>query len=93
MEKSKITIENASIDDKEDLAETFQHFKDEKAMMNRAECYLSHNNSIVAKDGNRIIGKMLRYIKENPHDGIVEFEELYVFENYRRKGPPSFFLK
>ena len=54
-------------------------------MKNRAECFLLHNNTIIAKDGNRIIGKILWYVKKNPDDGLIEIEELYVFENYRRK--------
>jgi len=88
-----ITIVNATLVDKEQLAETFQHFKDEKSMNNRAECYLSHNNTIVAKDGNRIIGKMLWHVKQDPHVGVAEFEELYVFEKYRRKGIGSELVK
>ncbi|MFX0080647.1 MAG: GNAT family N-acetyltransferase [Candidatus Hodarchaeota archaeon] len=81
-----ITIVEATNIDKEQLARTFQHFKDETTMKNRAECYLSHNNTIIAKDGNKIIGKMLWLIKEDPNVGVAEFEELYVFENYRRMG-------
>jgi ribosomal protein S18 acetylase RimI-like enzyme len=79
--------------DKEQLTESFQHFNDEKIMKNRAECYLSHNNTFLAKDGNRIIGKMLWHIKEDPNFGVVEFEELYVFEDYRRKGIGSKLLR
>ncbi|MFW9877652.1 MAG: GNAT family N-acetyltransferase [Candidatus Thorarchaeota archaeon] len=81
-----ITITEASIVDKEQLAKTFQHFKDNTMMNNRAECYLSHNYTFIAKDGNKIIGKMLWLIKGDPNFGVAEFEELYVFENYRRKG-------
>ena len=88
-----ISIANATNIDKKQLTETFQHFKDEKTMKNRAECYLSHNNTIVAKDGNKIIGKMLWLIKEDPNVGVAEFEELYVFENYRRKGIGSELVK
>jgi ribosomal protein S18 acetylase RimI-like enzyme len=85
MKMRNITIESASFVDKEQLAETFQYFNIEKIMMNRAECYLSHNNTILAKDGNKIIGKMLWHIKQDPNVGVAEFEELYVFEDYRRK--------
>ena len=81
-----ITVVDATVADKELLAKTFQHFKDKNTIKNRAECYLSHNHTTLAKDRNQIIGKMLWYVKENPNDGVVEFEELYVFEEYRRKG-------
>ena len=36
---------------------------------------------------------MLWYVKENPHDGLVELEELYVLEEYRRKGVGSELIK
>ncbi len=88
-----IKIVKGTLVDKEQLTEIFQHFMDKKAMKNRAECYLSHNNTILAKDGNRIIGKMLWHIKEDPNFGVVEFEELYVFEDYRRKGIGSELLR
>ena len=88
-----ITIESGSTVDKEQLAETFQHFNNKKIMMNRAECYLSHNNTILAKDGNKIIGKMLWHIKQDPKVGVAEFEELYVFEDYRRKEIGSELVK
>ena len=90
---SDIAIVRGSLVDKEQLTETFQHFNDKETMKNRAECYLSHNNTFLAKHGNRIIGKMLWYIKEDPNFGVVEFEELYVFEEYRRKGIGSELLK
>jgi ribosomal protein S18 acetylase RimI-like enzyme len=88
-----IRIENATLDDQKQLEETFQHFKDKTAMRKRAECYLFHNNTVLAKDGKRIIGKVLWYVKENPHDGLVELEELYVIEEYRRKGVGSELIK
>jgi len=88
-----IEIAKGTLVDKEKLTATFQHFKDEKTMKNRAECYLSHNNTFLAKHGNLIIGKMLWHIKGDPNFGVVEFEELYVFEDYRRKGTGSELLR
>ncbi|KKM96060.1 hypothetical protein LCGC14_1181880 [marine sediment metagenome] len=88
-----ITIEKGTTIDVEQLTETFQHFNDKETMKNRSECYLSHNNTILAKDGNRIIGKLLWYQKEDPNFGVVEFEELYVLEQYRKKGIGSDLLK
>ena len=86
MKMGDITIVKGTLFDKDQLAETFQHFNDKEIIKNRANCFLSHNNTILAKDGNRIIGKVLWYLKEDPYSGVVEFEELYVFEEYRRKG-------
>ncbi len=88
-----IRIENATPDDQKQLEETFQHFKDKSAMRKRAECYLFHNNTVLAKDGNCMIGKVLWYVKGNPNDGLVELEELYVLEEYRRKGVGSELIK
>ena len=91
MEDIKIT--KAKITDKDQLALTFQHFKDKNTMKNRAECYLSHNNAFIAKHGDQIIGKMLWHVKEDPNYGVAEFEELYVFEEYRRIGIGSKLMK
>ncbi len=88
-----IRIENATPDDQKKLEETFQHFKDKTAMRKRAECYLFHNNTALAKVGERIIGKVLWYVKEDPNDGLVELEELFVLEEYRRKGVGSELIK
>ncbi len=93
MKMGDVTIAKGTLIDEEQLTKTFQHFKDKETMKNRAKCFLSHNNSILAKDGNRIIGKMLWYLKEDPSFGVVEFEELYVFEEYRRKGIGSELLR
>jgi ribosomal protein S18 acetylase RimI-like enzyme len=82
----EITISFASAEDQIQLERTFQHFNNKAIMENRAECYLIHNNTILAKDKERIIGKMLWYMKEDPNCGIAEFEELYVFEEYRNQG-------
>lgn len=88
-----VTIARGTVIDEEQLTETFQHFNHKEIMNNRANCFLSHNNTIIAKDGNRIIGKLLWYLKEDPNFGVVEFEELYVFEEYRRKGIGSELLR
>ena len=88
-----IRIENGTPDDQKQLEETFQHFKDKTAMRKRAECYLFHNNAALAKVGNDIIGKVLWYVKENPNNGLVELEELFVLEEYRRKGVGSKLIK
>lgn len=88
-----IRIEDATPDDQKQLEESYQHFKDKAAMRIRAECFIFHNNTILAKVGKRIIGKVLWYVKENPNDGLVELEELFVLEDYRRKGVGSKLVK
>ena len=88
-----IIITKATYADKEKLAETWQHFNNEKAMQSRAECYITHNNTILAKKGDEIKGKILWHVKDNPNEGVVEFEELYVFEEYRMKGIGSELIK
>ncbi|HEC39056.1 hypothetical protein LCGC14_0515530 [marine sediment metagenome] len=93
MKMEDVTIARGTVIDEEQLTETFQHFNHKEIMNNRANCFLSHNNTIIAKDGNRIIGKLLWYLKEDPNFGVVEFEELYVFEEYRRKGIGSELLR
>ncbi|MHA2009034.1 MAG: GNAT family N-acetyltransferase [Promethearchaeota archaeon] len=81
-----ITISEGTSLDKEKLTETWQHFKDKRAMQIRADCYLTHNNVILAKKGENIIGKMLWHVKDNPNEGVAEFDELYVYEDFRRQG-------
>jgi ribosomal protein S18 acetylase RimI-like enzyme len=41
---------------------------------------------VVAKDKDRIVGVVQWYVKENPTEGIVEFEEVHVLESYRGQG-------
>jgi len=83
MKSIKITL--AAEKDKEQLLAFFKHYKIKKISKNRVECYLSHNFTIVAKDKNKIIGILQWYIKENPQNGLVEFEEVFVSKNYRNK--------
>lgn len=86
MKVNDIAIVNATLEDKEELANTFQHFKNKNAMLKRAECFIMHKNAILAKLGNKIIGKALWYVKGDPNEGVVELDELYVFENFRKRG-------
>ena len=88
-----IRIEIATSDDQRKLEESYQHFNDKTAMRKRAECFIFHNNVALAKVGKDIIGKVLWYVKENPNDGLVELEELFVLGEYRRKGVGSMLIK
>ncbi|MFX1388329.1 MAG: GNAT family N-acetyltransferase [Promethearchaeota archaeon] len=83
---SDIIIKTANHMDKEQLIELFKHYRDKKIIKNRVECYLSHNNTVIAKSGKKIIGIIQWLVKEDPNNGIVEFEELFVNEKYRNRG-------
>ena len=80
-----IKIVLATEKDKKQLLTFFKPYKIKKILNNRVECYLSHNFTIVAKDKNKIVGVLQWYIKENPQNGLVEFDEVFVFEDYRSK--------
>jgi ribosomal protein S18 acetylase RimI-like enzyme len=77
--------------DIEQLMGFFKHYG--KLSKKRAECYTSHNFKVVAKDGEKIVGVLQWCIKEEPDDGVVEFEEIFVSENYREKGIGSKLLE
>lgn len=81
-----IKIVRASRKDLKQLLDFFKHYKVETIIKNRVNCYLSHNFTIIARDGKRIVGVLQWYVKENPNAGVVEFEETYVSEGYRGKG-------
>ena len=80
-----IKIALATEKDRNQLLIFFKHYKVKKVINNRVDCYLSHNFSIMAKDKNKIVGVLQWYIKENPQNGLVEFDEVFVFEGYRGK--------
>lgn len=81
-----ITINLATQIDKFELIKFFQHYKNQDLIENRVSCYLSHNFTVVAKDQQKIVGVLQWYLKENPKAGVVEFEEIFVLEKYRRQG-------
>jgi ribosomal protein S18 acetylase RimI-like enzyme len=71
----------------------FKHYKNKRMAKNRAECYVSHNFTTVARQNREIIGRVQWYIKENPSHGLVEFEEVYLSEKHRGKGIGKALLK
>jgi len=79
--------------DKKQLYEFFKHYKNKKLIENRVNCYLSHNFTVIAKDKGKIIGVLQWYVKEDPDDGVVEFEEIYVLKEYRGKGIGSLLVE
>ncbi|MEI6887243.1 MAG: GNAT family N-acetyltransferase [bacterium] len=81
-----ITISEAISSDHKELSSFFDHYNSLDISRNRTDCYLSHNHTIVAKEGSKIVGIIQWCVKEDPNSGVVEFEEFYVLEEYRGKG-------
>ncbi len=79
-------IQVADNNDKEELINYFNHYKNEKIIKNRVESYLKYNKMIIAKENNKIVGVLQWHIKENPQSGVVEFEEIFVNKELRGKG-------
>jgi ribosomal protein S18 acetylase RimI-like enzyme len=75
------------------LFDYFKHYKIKEIIKKRINCYLEHNFTVVAKDENKIVGVLQWYIKENPNNGVVEFEEVFVSKDYRNKGIGSSLVK
>lgn len=79
--------------DREQLLDWFKHYKDSSLIEHRVDCYLAHNFTVVAKDNSKIVGILQYYVKENPRNGVAEFEEVHVLRNYRRRGIGSLLVK
>ena len=82
-------IRKATSKDAEKLREFFKHYKNEEIINSRIECYLEHNSTIIAEENQDIAGAVQWYVKENPNAGVAELEEMFVTENYRKKGIAS----
>jgi len=87
-----VEIKKANSNDKEQLIKSFKHIKFNNFIEKRVECYLSHNNTIIAMVDNQLIGIVQWHIKEDPNLGVVEFEEIFVVKEYRGKGVGSALL-
>lgn len=80
-----ISISTATIKDKKTVSEYLKHYGAPKITEKRAECYIVHNHTILAKDDKTIVGMLQWLIKEDPRAGVAEFEEIHVLEKYRNK--------
>lgn len=80
-----ISISTATQNDKLAI-KLYLNYGAPKIAEKRAECYVTHNPSILAKDDELIIGMLQWQIKEDPRAGVAEFEEVHVLEGYRNKG-------
>jgi hypothetical protein len=83
-----IKVELATLQDKDQLLEYFKHYNSKEILEKRVDCYLTHNFTVVAKGGEKIIGTLQWCVKEDSNHGLVEFEEIHVLENYRKKVLP-----
>lgn len=80
-----IIISTATLQNKDKLLSLFKHY-DHDLGTKRVECYLSHNHTIIAKNGDQIVGILQWLIKEDPNLGVAEFEEISVIQEYRGQG-------
>lgn len=80
-----ISIVTATENDKIAIKEYLKHYC-APIVEKRAECYILHNHTVLAKDGDNIVGMLQWLIKEDPRAGVAEFEEIHVMEVYRKKG-------
>ena len=81
-----IKISLAGKKDRKRLLNFFRHYGGMKLIEKRVDCYLCYNFTVIAKDNGRIVGVLQWYAKENPEDGLAEFEEVFVLKKYRSKG-------
>lgn len=79
---TNIEVSLATEEDRQQLLEHFKHYLNQEIIEKRVDCYLYHNFTVVAKDKDRVVGVVQWYVKENPRDGIVEFEEVHILEQY-----------
>ena len=90
----EIHIIHANKSDKSQLLAFFKHYSNLELLESRIDCYLIHNQTILAKEGDgKIIGTLQWHIKEDPNCGVVEFEEFFVLEEYRNKGTGSLLIE
>ena len=81
-----ITISTANPKDRKKLIEWFMHYKIKKLIRQRVEIYTSYGFTTIAKDEKKIVGVLQWYVKENPNDGVAEFEEVFVLPDHRGRG-------
>lgn len=79
-------IMSASQKDKEQLMSFFKHYSNPEILERRIDCYLTHNQTLLAKDGDRIVGTLQWQVKEDPNCGVAEFEEFHILEEFRGEG-------
>jgi ribosomal protein S18 acetylase RimI-like enzyme len=83
----------ATLKDKRKLCFYFRHYRNCSHIQDRVECYLTHNTTLIAVTGNKIMGVLQWHIKEDPSLGVAEIEEVHVLEEYRSKDVGSSLLR
>ncbi|MFQ5884766.1 MAG: GNAT family N-acetyltransferase [Thermoplasmata archaeon] len=83
---TEIEFGMATEEDREQLMDYFRHYGMNELIEHRADCYTSHNFTVVARDEAKIVGTIQWHVKEDPHTGAAEFEEFNVLKEYRGRG-------
>ena len=86
-------IKKANSNHRELLIENYKDYNFRNFIGERIDCYLSHNNTIIAIENNKIIGQIQWHIKEDLNLGVAEFEEVFVVKDFRGMGVGSSLLK
>ncbi|MBN1452902.1 MAG: GNAT family N-acetyltransferase [Anaerolineales bacterium] len=89
MQMVNLDVTFATLNERQQLLEWFQHYENKTAIEKRVDCFLSHGFTVIAKDKAKIVGVLQWYVKEDPRSGMAEFEEVYVLKDYRGKGIAS----
>jgi ribosomal protein S18 acetylase RimI-like enzyme len=84
-----MNIKIADLSEKNKLISFFKHYKNNQLAKKR----LDYFHTIIAKDKDKIVGMLQWQIKENPNLGVIEFEEMFILENYRNQGIGSKLLE
>jgi len=92
-ENSFMEIYLATKEDELDLKKHFSHYKNKSVINSRVNCYIGHNNTLIAKEREKIVGILQWCAKEDPNAGVAEFEEIFINEEYRGKGIGSRLLE
>ncbi|MBU3918342.1 GNAT family N-acetyltransferase [Patescibacteria group bacterium] len=76
-----LLIKSASKKDYIEIESFFQHYKINELIKNRLNF-----NTIIAQEDNKIVGLIQWIVKEDPNQGVVELEELFVNPDFRSQG-------
>lgn len=82
-------VADAVKDDVEDLIQIYSSphlYHDREAAGWFVECFFDYHHIKVLRHERKVIGALFWNVKEEKHHGLTEIAELWVDENFRRKG-------